>query len=392
MNSLSKRHNTSEQSYPLTLRQARERVLQDLGLLHFSEEQVVQEERQSSAFLSSQTFFAEVLRVVLWALSHEGMNPVYTTRLLHRAYHMIALDPRLIESASAFGESTSPLDGVTWEDGLPQKLRHTLDELELLGDVASLAHGYWLPTPLHFVPLPAIRRWILVGGSPLYRFPQPIKNVVAYSGTARFLLNDPADFGLQSALCTEREWCRMPHEEVDTWAYRTLFTPALQPVEDLAPSVEFYSPQTHATHAQYFRWVNDRSVLKDDRYLIRSRSKAQILHYVVAEVIRGKIVASSPVSLGEGDIRRLLYGIDALVGCPTQVRVTHTGDSWFFSLRSELPRAEYRLFTALGRLHVSPDGQYYPRLWEISSAHVTQAIKALTRLAIRLEGVDSIPS
>lgn len=390
------------QSYCLTPAEVRVKMLQNLGLILTSDHEKRKEE-QFSATPSIQTICSETLRAALWSASHQGTKPVYITRLLRTAYRLV--EPAFVESTfpvagslgylSSSSESASPLtDGNAQEDALSKLLRDTLNELEVLGDVAALPRGNWLPAPLHLVSLPFIHRWLLVGGRPSHHLPTLIRLAVEYSGPTRFLIQDPIEFGLQRVVQSEEEWCHIPHGNVDVWAHRITSETKLQPVEALDTSFEFYRPNIRRgfSTTQYFRWVDDIQALTDGRYLVRSKSRAHVSHYAIAEVWQGKIIATGVVELGVGDIRRLLYGIDALVGCPVKVQVTQSEGSWSFQLRSELPRAEHRLFTALGHLHLPSDGQYYPRTWEISAGYVIQAVRALQRLYIQLDGADELLS
>ena len=268
-------------------------------------------------------------------------------------------------------------------------MRDTLNELELLGDVASLPHGYWLPSPLHLVSLPLIHRWILIGGRPFHYLLEDMRTKIEHSGIARFLTKEPDDYGLQQVVQPEDQWCCIPQGTIDTWALRMLLEAELQPVEDLDTVFEFYAPNPfQSVNSQYFRWISDIQTLKDGRYLIRSRSRGQISRYAVAEVVRSKVIATGSISMKNGDLRRLMYGIDALAKCPIRVQIRATNDTWLFLLKSELPRAEYRLFTTLGFLHLPPDGQYYPRTWEIPNNYGLQAAKILERLGIQLAGTE----
>ena len=246
---------------------------------------------------------------------------------------------------------------------------------------------------MRLVPLSLLHSWVLVGGRPSHKFPDDIQAGLKHEEIARFLTQDPSHFNLQSVLQSEEEWCRFPHDGVDIWAGHMLSKAILQPLENLNIPADFYVPNVRkANSIQYFRWTNDISTIGSGRYLMRSTTKMHLSYYSIAEITRGKVVATCSIDLHDGDLRRLLYGIDMLTRCFTTVRVTHIDSMWSFSLQNALPRAEYRLFTALGRLHLPSDGRYYPHTWEISDRHAFKAADALVRLGIRLEGAGKLLS
>src|SRR6266700_16628 len=359
----------------LTQAQVYTRILRDLGLASTVEYRA-QDKADHAVSSPLDVINGEILRVALWSLSDGGLRPVYTTRLLHVARHMVDVasfhkkgtsDPEGNSGGRPQPTQGSRLaiDGDEGKQNLLKLYRDILEELALLGDIASLPHGYWLPAPLHLVSLSSFHRWILIGGRPSRWFPEEVRKEIAYNGLARFLMLDPADLGLREVVQSEREWYRIPHNRIDTWAQDIILQAKLQPIEGLKASFEFYAPEVRYNNAQYFRWTHDAHAMKEGRYLMRSISKAGIIHYAVAEISGGSIIATCSINLNEGDPRRLLYGLDTLAHRPTRVQAAQVGNAWFFTLQSELPRAEYRLFTALGSLHFPSDGRYYPRVWEI---------------------------
>jgi len=399
MNLFSTHVNPNESVQWLAPVEVRKKVLHNLGLISMSVPENG-EEKHLTTSTSVQTICAEALRAGLWSLSNEGTKPVYISRLVSIVHRLV--EPGLTgnvliadEHLKYFASSESTTNPQHIKKDIISKLLHrALDELELLGDVVSLPHGYWLPAPLHFVSLPAIRRWILVGGRPANSFPKSLHSAIEYSGPTRFLIHNPVELGFQDVVQSEEQWYRIPQESIDVWARHILFNTKLQPIEALGTSCEFYAPNARGVSGkpQYFRWIDDARSLVDGRYLIRFKLKGFTSHYAIAEIQQGKITATGSIELGEGDVRRLLYGIDAFVSYPIKIQITKKADSWLFPLNSELPKAEHRLFTALGYLHLPSDGRYYPRTWEIPAEYAIQAVQALQRLYIRLEGINELLS
>ncbi len=397
MNSRPTQNNQQTPIYALTAAKAQAKVMQNLGFTSYPQ-QDSNNSRLTQTKLSIRSIHGEILRTTLWSTSNEGTQPVYITKFLRIACLLAKSGlPIMSNKNTAYSSSDNTLTPNIAVDYHHDKkdgpvlnlLRDTLNELELLGDVTSLPHGYWLPSPLHLVSLPFVHRWILIAGRPFHCLSGAMQTEIEHSGIARFLTGNPNNYGLQQVVQSEEQWCCIPQGTIDTWALRTLHEAKLQPVEDLGTVFEFYAPKTfQSINSQYFRWISDIQTLKDGRYLIRSRSRGQISRYAVAEVVRSKVIATGSISVKNGDVRRLMYGIDALAKCPIRVQITTTNNTWLFLLRSELPRAEYRLFTTLGFLHLPPDGQYYPRKWEILNDYGLQAAKILERLGIQLDGTE----
>jgi hypothetical protein len=195
----------------------------------------------------------------------------------------------------------------------------------------------------------------------------------------------PSGFPIQSL----GEWVRWPQDSLAGWT-RQVIDQALHALEESPELEQVYTPGVAGIsksrgNLQYFRWAPSIQGLPDGRYLARGGSVGRVGGYQVIEVQRRKVVAARSVDFSGGDPRRLLYGLDAAAGWPTHVGVTRRGDDVIFRLENELPKAEHRLFTALGRLTLPPDGRYYPRRWTVPVALAPEARAALQRLGITLD-------
>src|SRR5205807_6744393 len=107
-------------------------------------------------------------------------------------------------------------------------VRAGLEEMEVIGDVARLPGGYWLPAPLHCVPLHAVKRWLLLGGRPASSLPTDLASRLEYNGVARFTTTECIGLPTES----EEAWCRFPKESVDTWAAKIIGEMVLQELDD----------------------------------------------------------------------------------------------------------------------------------------------------------------
>src|SRR5262249_50755227 len=97
---------------------------------------------------------------------------------------------------------------------------------------------------------------------------------------------------------------------------------------------------------------------------------------------KGKTVATGPLDRNEASVRRLMYGMDDLSGCPVRVKRQRQGHSTTFALGNEVPKSEHRLLTALAELRLPPDGKYYPRFCTCDSRYEAQIDKCLERLGV----------
>lgn len=384
---------TAAQPRLLTPEQMRHIALRNLGLVQLTQEN--EGNGQQSAELMHVAISAEVIRAALWGLTGGGHSPSYTTRILHTACRLV--EPALLVNHLSVSTDTRPRsqarqDHEQAEQYLPEDLvRDGLSDLELVGDVAALPKGYWMPAPLRLVSLPGSRQWLLVGGVPTHCLPAWLTSQVKPLGVTRIMLDSAPEPEQQLPIQSLDDWCRTPQEPVDVWASRVLAQSKLGSVEQLQGAVEYYAPRISRPFGaqsplHYYRWMPDAGKLPDQRYLARLHIGHKRYRYMVAAIDRGKLSSIGSIQLEDGDIRRLLYGIDALEGCPVQARVIHTGDARIFKLENELPRSEYRLFAALGRLSLPADGKYYPRSWAFPAEVASQAVQALSRLGILLQG------
>jgi hypothetical protein len=361
----------------ITARDMWQAVLKNLGLVP-DKAALGREVEASPTRVTPLSVRGEALRAALWALTTGGSQPVYITRLLHAARPLAA--PAALETSGSVSDDEAELT----------LLSQALDELEALGDVASLPRGRWLPAPLRCVPLPTIRRWVLLGGRPTGRLPAGLRESLEHNGVARLLTAAPIELGLPLAIEEEADWTRAPREPLREWARRVMEDASLRPFDVPEAAFELYAPAVGHSTLQYSRWVSNQKALPDGRYVARQRVQRGPTSYSVLELRGGRVVATGPLDLHEGDVRRLLYGLDSLAGRQVRVRVTPSGTAWVFELRNELPSAEHRLFTALGRLHLPPDGAYYPRRWEVANTYARQAAQALRALDVRLDGADQL--
>jgi hypothetical protein len=290
---------------------------------------------------------AEVLRATLWSLWSVERRPVYVTRLLGSAARLLLPWPQ---------------DKMESRPAIAEQLRATLQELEIVGDLVALPGGRWAPAPLRSVHLPAINRHIILGGVPTRLLPAQLRATIERAGTVRLAPVPASDLKIDTI--PEHEWLRMPSGDLAAWTRTVLDTTGLAPAGDLA--VEIYAPAAASAGAdQYHRWQQRADRLPDGLYLARNRTRRGSIAHYIGRIVAGRIDGAGTPALGDGDVRRR--------------------GMWRVELRSELPQAEQRLFLAVGREDVRPDGRYYPRWWEISLQYMPTARNALIALGVQID-------
>jgi hypothetical protein len=333
--------------------------------------------------------FAAIVRAVLWADWTSTQEAVHVGRVLNAASRLaspllgdVGAETPSGDGATEFGDAWGqPADS----GNVRQLLRAALEDLEVLGDVAEVRGGRWLPAPLRCVALDAAGAWLLVGGRPTSEMPRASRAAIRANGTTRILAQTPSSVGLDLPAQPLDDWSRIPKESLAEWTKGVLDSADLVDFEgDLA--VEAYMPSARGQRQpmpfQYDRWSAKLQALPEGRYLIRTRHRFGPMRYAVASLKRGSIIATGAIDLPPGELRRLLYGLDAQAEAPTVVRVSRHGSGWRLMLRNALPRGEERLLTALGDLRPSEDGRYYPRVWDLEGAFFSTVCDALERLKV----------
>ena len=315
---------------------------------------------------------AEAIRSSLWSLSEgDGMpwpmfesdrKPVHILRLLHAAGRLVA--------PLATGEDVE--EGRTWE-----QLRSTLLELDLLGDLAELPNGYWLPAPLRAVPLDGGSRWLLIGGQPSRTLPT-LKAELRTSGATRLLRRNPQTLGLGLPIQSLRDWKGEPEEQLEPWTSGVMKRCHLLPY-DGSDQFEAYVPTTGS------RWVERFDGLENGRFLLRLNGKRGFREYSIGEINRGRLIATGSLDTGLGDVQRLTLGLDSSAGKPRRVTIDEAAGLLRLRMPLSLPQAEYRLIRALGRDEAVSKDRHYPRYWKIPKEHSETVISALRGLGLAIE-------
>jgi hypothetical protein len=370
-------------STSLTSTQLREFALRGLGLLSSPEVDMAQ--------VTDGEVAAESVRCALWALTYDGQDPVYVTRCLNFARRL---------AQPAFSPQTQE------QDDSDLLLRDAMEDLESLGDIATLHQGYRLPAPVRVVPLSSATQpcenWLLIGGLPSHQFPKKVQPFFFHRGAARIWTRDPRllveEMGVVLPTQSESLWRCEPTStstQLQDWARQVLARAVLSPLENYEAEFEAYVPGSlaegtgfpHGDHPfQFKRWTTDFPRLRDGRYLMRRHSRFGMAEARVGHLQDGKLRATAPLDKDNKDVRRLLYGLDSLNHSPTIIQTKRMDEGTLFRLRNEVPRSQNRLLLALGKLCPNTaQNSYYPRDWLVASAHERVIGAALQALGVHLE-------
>lgn len=312
-----------------------------------------------------------LLRSCIWALSG-GERPVHVLRVLNLA---LELCPQIV-----FDEHDSDKTDAR------ARFRNILDELADTGDLVSLANGRWLPAPLHAVQLGTgddVR--LLIGGFPSSLVPESLRRLIQHHGTFRRVVGNQFERELELRLESFESWVGEVPEDLLAWTNSAMNSTyeGFREANDGSKFI-FYAPTLARRGAlQTKRWVSTPEKLAG-RYLGRRELTFGIRQYRAVEVANGRVVSVALPRLGCGDIRRLMYGLDAAAGNPVQIRTEFTAKEFVVILHSEIPRAERRFFAALGTLSVPP-GKYYPRTWRFPAQYTAEVTRRLSALKVEFD-------
>ncbi len=311
-----------------------------------------------------------LLRSCVWALTGGG-RPVHILKLLNLA---VDVSPDSVLAADDFGSAQ-----------IRSRLRMTLDELAEAGDLVSLANGRWLPAPTRQVRLgSADDARLLVGGLPTSLLPLELGAEVHHNGAFRRTTGERLARELALPFESSDSWVGPFPADLKAWT-QSVFEGDYEAFNEANDAQQFsvYAPQNARPGAlQAKRWV-DRPDKLSGRFLGRRDLPFGIRQHRAVEVVNGAIARVMIPRLGTGDVRRVMYGLDAAVGNPVLVGNETRGDEFAIVLGSEVPRPEKRFFAALGTLSVPPD-RYYPRTWRFPRKYAGEIEGRLTALGVRL--------
>ena len=311
------------------------------------------------------TLDCALVRTALWALAEHG-----------GAVHVLRLVNRLLEVSS-------PLYPGVDERMLRRRFRGVLDELAEVGDLIELPGGYWHPAATREVALNVPGEALLIGGLPTSVLRREMRENIVHSRALRRVRDGVIRAELDLGVEQLGSWLAKPLATLSDWGAEVVST-ELAPFGDptAGADMRFYAPGPSRIGAsQRKRWQDGVGSLAG-RFLAEVSGTFGVREYRIAELCLGRVERLG-ARLLHGEARRLMYALDEAAKNPVEVAVAKTSHDLSLTLWSELPRAELRLFGALGSLEASPD-KYYPRVWRFQRHYETTVLEQLTALSIKI--------
>lgn len=312
----------------------------------------------------NQTRF-ELLRSVTWAFSAKAKQ-VHISRILNAAIPCW----RLLSELQTESDET-----------LRHRLREALEALRDAGDLVEAASGRWSPSATRLVSLAEGGDQLLVGGAPISILPL-VADDVEHHGPFR-IVKHSGRLGDILPRETLEAWTRLPPVDVTLTKWSIDLLDAIERVPytpNSTESFEYYMPaMARRSASQFNRWRDDCGKFSGTALVRRARIYGA-REFRVVDLVEGR-----PVRIGEipfGEVRRLMYALDAVAGNPVTVKRKRVRDGVLWIFTSELPRPEQRLLAALGTLEV-PVERVYERRWTIRRGEEV-ALKRLQRLGIEV--------
>ncbi len=304
-------------------------------------EKVINNLELSGTTPTSDQIIAEYLRHALHTLSHSTttVQRVFVTKLMNQVKRQL-----------------SPLGQDFQNTDSDDPIRHVLDQLKQVGDVAELGNGYWLPTPLRLVRLPN-GQILLIGGMDTKSLQTRFGKRVQPTGFIRRVQsNDTAHLVREGIDWQDFEnWVGEAEADICTWT-RNLLYDARKRLKRSGSDVtdfEVYMPwlRKSKTAHQYYRWILAQKLAFAPKDIVLCRFKQTFVTYYLGLLTGEKPVRLYSESMLEQDIeiRKLLYGLDALYENPTHAKFEQLNDKQGkLIFRSWLPATQRRLLLALG--------------------------------------------
>lgn len=269
----------------------------------------------------------------------------------------------------------------------------TLERLILLGDCGNKGEGYYLPAPLRRVVLGSGRS-VIVGGLDTGSLAREVGGSVGWAGLARTVEKPERELPTEDL----RDWLGTPREPLLEWTTQAMAraTASLQssPGRD-GSEFEIYSPHSFRYRgmkgqstcwASPGQWSPPRSGGSGvSLHLCRTRRRPRRFWLSPLEQGSREVKFRMESAVPREFSRRLMYGIDQLLGVPTKAEVIQQGTGAVeFRLYSWLPNEEYRLFTALCYQTQNAPDTPLPFIFHLSADFWPDAASALRGLGINV--------
>jgi hypothetical protein len=310
----------------------------------------------------------EVLRATVWAAA-APRGAVHINRVLAAALPTW----RVLSQRSSASEQTLRLE-----------LRAALATLEDTGDLLQRGGGYWGVATTRLVDLPSGSGRLIVGGAPSLVLPVAA-DAIDHHGPHRHVAKPTADLAASLPFESYQSWSRRPAAPLAQWSREMIGSLERQPYSPTsAEAFEFYMPASARSGSpQFLRWRDSPGPVIATLLARRMRVYGA-REYRLADVREAQVVGVR--DLQGLDVRRLMYALDLDANNPVCARRLN-GDHPEWQFKSELPRAEQRIFAAFGTLRIPAD-RPFERRW-VFARNEQVALTMLRELGISLNDNDS---
>lgn len=271
-----------------------------------------------------------------------------------------------------------------------------LEKLVAIKEIEHIGNGFYLPTPTRIVPLPS-GRGLILSSLPFKELTSLYGITIIFSGICRMILekdykNSHKKITIKNGFNIEQQfidWIEVSNHFILDWMKSNLefVQKKLKPTYSTTESVEIYNPLASSSNLQALRWTcleKNMSFLQDMIFLCRTKTLPRRHWLSHIQIIQNKPTLVSEMDIPTKDIRRYMYGMDALWNKATIVYVNkYDQDSISLLFQNPLPDEEMRFFLSLGT-DISKDKGKLPYRFKLPNDCWFDAKKLLSNLGIQI--------
>lgn len=328
--------------------------------------EIVRDQLFLSKDASKSSVLAEIVRSSIWVhqpQSADSVQPVHRHRIVatgvSSAAWLLEVDPKVARDL----------------------LSRTVDELVIIGELDRANYGYFLPTPVRWVDIPRDDRKLLVGGVPTRALPPIIRAGIRHRHFVRE--GDGKELLVTQSLDS---WIHRPTSELKDW-FSTLLRnekvnarPVKEP-ELASAEWQIYPTQQHKFQSKRWESLTPIQSIPQGVFLGRARDGFSISSWGLLWSDETGC-SMTEIKPSDVDVRRVMYALDEQYEWPTKVIVRRGSTRVQLVCESELPISEQRYLTAVSQKITNPEGNFYPRIWDMPKDCECEAKKILTKLGI----------
>lgn len=297
-----------------------------------------------------ETIIYDYLREIIYLFSRSKSQngdtfiPVHTKKIVYEINNYLGIVAKIIDAESE--SRLSPLLSTKW-------VKKRLKILCLLGDIASVRGGFWLPTPIRFIRFPFGDDVGVVGGLPSRLIDKWFCKVNCYGIGRTVNTKDVPQklYNMKELWQPYDQWCGSIPSNIVHWTQSKLQRVINEGTKSI--STFRYFEIMNITKTKYF-WTSFedgfQEKLKDSVFLCRTKYKPR--HYFLGLFNEGKLVKE--LSLEQVEVEWMPIGFICLYGSGLQInwerhlfRIypmvprTLEKELLFFATRLSGPKIEY---------------------------------------------------